>query len=72
VLDRGPGLAPEEQAQLFRKFGRASTRPTGGESSHGLGLAVAKRLAEAMGGSVGCDSEAGSGAAFWIELPRTR
>jgi len=72
VIDRGPGLAPEEQAQLFRKFGRASTRPTGGESSHGLGLAVAKRLAEAMGGSVGCDSEAGSGAAFWIELPRTR
>lgn len=72
VIDRGPGIAPEEQVQLFRKFGRASARPTGGESSHGLGLAVAKRLAEAMHGSVGCDSEAGAGAAFWIELPRVR
>lgn len=72
VIDRGPGLAPAEQAQLFRKFSRASTRPTGGESSHGLGLAVAKRLAEAMGGSVGCDSEVGAGAAFWVELPVAR
>ena len=70
VIDRGPGIAPDEQANLFRKFGRASTRPTGGEASHGLGLAVAKRLAEAMGGSVGCESEPGAGATFWIELPR--
>lgn len=70
VIDRGPGIAPDEQANLFRKFGRASTRPTGGEASHGLGLAVAKRLAEAMGGSVGCESEPGSGSTFWIELPR--
>lgn len=70
VIDRGPGIAPDEQANLFRKFGRASTRPTGGETSHGLGLAVAKRLAEAMGGAVGCESEPGAGATFWIELPR--
>lgn len=70
VIDEGPGIATDEQANLFRKFGRASTRPTGGESSHGLGLAVAKRLAEAMGGTVGCDSEVGRGATFWVELPR--
>lgn len=70
VIDEGPGIAADEQANLFRKFGRASTRPTGGESSHGLGLAVAKRLAEAMGGTVGCDSEVGRGATFWVELPR--
>ncbi|MBI5426540.1 MAG: HAMP domain-containing histidine kinase [Opitutae bacterium] len=70
VVDQGPGIAADEHGKLFRKFGRASTRPTGGESSHGLGLAVAKRLAEAMGGSVGCDSEIGRGATFWIELPR--
>lgn len=70
VIDRGPGIAADEQANLFRKFGRASTRPTAGETSHGLGLAVAKRLAEAMGGSVGCESEAGAGATFWVELAR--
>lgn len=72
VIDRGPGIAPEEQPKLFRKFGRASTRPTGGETTHGLGLAVAKRLAEAMGATVGCDSETGRGATFWVELPRVR
>lgn len=69
VADSGPGIAAEEQAALFKKFGRASTKPTGGEPSHGLGLSVAKRLAERMGGSVGCVSAAGQGATFWIELP---
>jgi signal transduction histidine kinase len=70
VVDAGPGIAAEEQARLFRKFERGSARPTGGESSHGLGLAVAKRLAEAMDGAVGCESEPGAGATFWVELPR--
>ncbi|HQY05683.1 MAG TPA: ATP-binding protein, partial [Lacunisphaera sp.] len=69
VSDEGPGIALAEQEALFRKFSRASTRPTAGESSHGLGLAVAKRLAETMGGSVGCESTPGAGATFWIELP---
>lgn len=70
VIDDGPGVAPAEQAGLFRKFSRATTQPTGGEASHGLGLAVARRLAEAMGGIVGCDSDLGAGSTFWIELPR--
>lgn len=71
VTDEGPGVPPAEQEHLFRKFGRTSARPTGGEKSHGLGLAVTKRLAESMGGSVGCESpvEQGRGAAFWVELP---
>ena len=71
VIDRGPGISADELAGLFRKFARASARPTAGESSHGLGLAVTKRLAEAMGGRVGCESERGAGATFWIELPAT-
>lgn len=69
VIDEGPGIAPEAQAKLFRKFGRFGTQTTGGETSHGLGLAVAKRLAESMGGTVGCESELGAGATFWVELP---
>lgn len=69
VRDAGPGIATEEQAGLFRMFGRGSSRPTGGEASHGLGLAVAKRLAESMGGTVGCESELGRGATFWVEVP---
>jgi signal transduction histidine kinase len=70
VTDSGPGIPAEEQARLFQKFSRASTRPTAGESSHGLGLAVSRRLAEAMQGRVGCESRPGEGSTFWIELPR--
>lgn len=70
VIDQGPGLDAAEQAQLFRRFGLARARPTGGEASHGLGLATARRLARAMHGEVGCESEPGRGATFWVELPR--
>jgi len=72
VTDEGPGIAAEDQGKLFRKFARTGAQPTGGETSHGLGLAVAHRLAESMGGSVGCQSEAGAGATFWIMLPAAR
>lgn len=70
VIDAGPGIAAEDQGRLFCKFGRLGHKPTGGEASTGLGLAVAKRLAEAMGGAVGCESAQGRGATFWIELPQ--
>lgn len=69
VIDEGPGVSAAEQEGLFRKFSRAAAKPTGGEASHGLGLAVTRRLAEAMGATVGCESELGAGATFWIELP---
>ena len=69
VIDAGPGIGEADRAKLFRKYSGSGARPTGGESSHGIGLAVAKRVAEAMGGEVGCDSEPGAGATFWIALP---
>lgn len=69
VSDQGPGIAEEDREELFRNFRRTGLAPTGGETSHGLGLAVAKRLAESMGGEVGCESANGSGATFWISLP---
>jgi signal transduction histidine kinase len=72
VTDAGPGIAAAEQGKLFRKFSRTGAQPTGGEASHGLGLAVAKRLAETMGGTVGCDSAPGAGATFWVALPAAR
>ncbi len=68
VHDQGPGVAPEDHPGLFRRFARLSAKPTGGESSTGLGLAVAKRLAEAMNARVGCDSTPGRGAVFRIEF----
>lgn len=69
VRDQGPGLSEEDQKKLFGKFTRLTARPTGGESSTGLGLSIVKRLAEAMHGSVTCTSLLGHGATFSLRLP---
>lgn len=67
--DHGPGVALHEMPLLFRKFSRLSAVPTGGEHATGLGLSIVKRLAEAMGGSVRCESQLGHGATFVVCLP---
>src|SRR5271170_7796975 len=53
--------------KMFGKFMRLSARPTGGESSNGLGLSIVKRLAERMSGTVRCESRLGQGATFVLE-----
>ena len=70
VRDEGPGVPPEERDTLFRKFQRGSARPTGGESSTGLGLHIAKTLSEAMGGRVSHAPREPHGSVFCLELPR--
>lgn len=69
VQDQGPGLTAEDQKKLFGKFARLSAKPTGGEPSVGLGLSIVRRMMEAMRGRVGCESEPGQGATFFVELP---
>jgi signal transduction histidine kinase len=69
VTDEGPGLSDEDKARLFGKFARLSAQPTGGEHSTGLGLAIARKLTELMNGRIWCDSEIGTGATFYLELP---
>jgi signal transduction histidine kinase len=68
VQDEGPGISEADQKKLFQKHTKLTARPTGGESSVGLGLSIVKRLAEAMGGSVGCESILGEGATFYLRL----
>jgi PAS domain S-box-containing protein len=68
VRDTGPGIALEDQFKLFRPFSQVDPSTTRQHSGVGLGLAIARRLAELMGGSVGVASSAGQGAAFWLRL----
>ncbi len=67
VRDTGVGLAPEKLAQLFQPFNRLG-KEAGLEEGTGIGLVVAKRLVELMGGTIGVDSTVGAGTMFWIEL----
>jgi PAS domain S-box-containing protein len=68
VSDSGPGIALEDQWGLFRPFSQVDSSTTRHHAGIGLGLALARRLAELMGGSVGVVSSTGQGAAFWLRL----
>jgi signal transduction histidine kinase len=70
VIDQGPGLSPEDLSRLFGRFQRLSAKPTGGESSAGLGLSIVKRIVDLHEGSVSAsNSPGGPGATFTITLP---
>jgi len=69
VSDNGVGIAPEAMLRVFERFYRvdpARSRETGGA---GLGLCIAKTIAEAHGGSIGVESTPGSGSTFTVRLP---
>jgi signal transduction histidine kinase len=69
VTDEGPGIDEKDQARLFQKGARLTPQPTGGESSTGYGLAVARELMEKLGGDIWCESTLGQGSTFFIRLP---
>ncbi len=70
MRDEGQGLTSDDMKKLFGKFERLSAKPTGGESSTGLGLSIVKQLAELRGGNVWAESEGkNQGATFFVELP---
>jgi PAS domain S-box-containing protein len=68
VSDTGMGIPVDKQGKLFQPFQRAG-QETGAIEGTGIGLVIAKRLAELMGGHVGFRSAPGSGSEFWVDLP---
>ncbi|MFQ3597571.1 MAG: tetratricopeptide repeat-containing sensor histidine kinase [Chloroherpetonaceae bacterium] len=69
VQDEGQGLTEDDMKKLFGKFQRLSAKPTGGESSTGLGLSIVKKLVELHGGKIWAESEGkNKGATFTVEL----
>ncbi len=69
VVDSGPGIARHLQSRLFIPFSQLDGSNTREHGGTGLGLSISKRLVEALGGRIGCISEAGKGATFWFEVP---
>ena len=68
VADAGPGIAPGDRVRVFEPFYRGR-RGTTGVGGSGLGLAVARGLAEANGASIEIDGRSGGGSIFTLELP---
>jgi signal transduction histidine kinase len=69
VRDQGPGIAPEDCERIFEKFYRGKHGATLAVRGTGLGLAVARQLVEAHGGTIGVRSALGRGSTFWVRLP---
>ncbi|WP_334173027.1 sensor histidine kinase [Sinomonas sp.] len=69
VADEGLGIAPEDMSRLFTRFQRSDAALRSGIPGTGLGLALAKEVAEQHGGELECTSEVGVGSVFTLRLP---
>ena len=78
ITDQGPGVSPEESAEIFTLFGQGQRKSIHGTGGLGIGLHLVKRIVELHGGTVGvrsgasADTNTKSGSTFWIQLPREK
>jgi signal transduction histidine kinase len=66
VSDSGPGFAPEDMGRMFGRFQRLSAKPTGGESSTGLGLSITKRIIELHAGDISVEPNGSVGGSTFV------
>lgn len=71
VSDTGSGIAPELQAAIFEPFRQGSPTTTGKQTGVGLGLFIARELAQRMGGTLTVTSRSGQGSAFTLTVPQS-
>lgn len=71
VTDTGIGIAPERQAQIFKRFSQADSDIQSRYGGNGLGLAISQKLAHLLSGEIGFGSQLGRGSRFWLRLPLT-
>ena len=69
VQDQGPGVPEGQRDKLFKDFGRTSVRPTAGEKSTGLGLAICRKIVDAHHGTITAENLPGRGCIFRVILP---
>lgn len=69
IQDTGIGIAKEDKKKLFRPFSQIDSGHNRKYGGMGLGLAISSKLATALRGSIGCESEEGNGSRFWIRIP---
>ncbi len=69
VRDRGMGIDPQEQREIFQKFVRGAAAKKAGIKGTGIGLSMVRQIVDACGGEIRLESQAGVGSTFTIKLP---
>ncbi|MEJ2181297.1 MAG: HAMP domain-containing sensor histidine kinase, partial [Gammaproteobacteria bacterium] len=69
VCDGGPGLTDNDIKKLFTRYAKLSNKPTGGETSSGIGLSMSKQFIELHKGHIGVRNNPESGATFLFRIP---
>jgi signal transduction histidine kinase len=69
VMDNGLGISEEDQAKLFTQFFRSEDEEVREQTGWGLGLSIVKKIVEAQGGEISCESKLGKGSNFTFTVP---